>query len=555
MKLKGILTLLLALTSAGVFAQTHIEGEEYYKAGQLLNAEDILLRSLNNPTTDKSVSDYYLGMIAYEKGDLTKASDYFSQGIAANPDYAFNYVGQGLLKLKANDPKTAQTFFKEAQKRDKKNASLEVAIANAYYMVNPIQYEKEINKQIEKAEKINALNPDLSMFLGDRIKDTLSGADQLTANKIAGDAANKYESAFSYDQNATAAYVKYADLFTNIKPQYAIEKLKLLLQVNPNSALGQRELARAYENAKDYANAAIQYGKYVQNPSHFKRDESQYAFLLFLGKDYKKGYDYATELLSKDPSDFTAQRFQFMNAAQLPEMADALLPMAEALYNSHKRNPEKNKMAIVDFNLIADEFQKAKRPEDAQAVIEEGITAFPENAGFHSTLAFIYVDEAQYTKAADAYQAYLNMLEQPTYNDLVQQALLSYYGGSSNLQTDLDLANKYLNMAADYANKAAAMDAKQYKPIKILGDIDIAKAANDDARKSAAFDDYMKAINLLENSADPSKYTSDAKTIYSYLGNYYIDKKDNENAKIYFNKYLELAPDDNAVRDFVNKLK
>lgn len=46
MKFKGILTLCLAGASFGVFAQSHVEGEEYYKADQLTNAKDLLLRSL-----------------------------------------------------------------------------------------------------------------------------------------------------------------------------------------------------------------------------------------------------------------------------------------------------------------------------------------------------------------------------------------------------------------------------------------------------------------------------------------------------------------------------
>ena len=50
MKLKFILTSAFiagaALTS---MAQTHIEGEEYYKADQLANAKELLLRNMNNP--------------------------------------------------------------------------------------------------------------------------------------------------------------------------------------------------------------------------------------------------------------------------------------------------------------------------------------------------------------------------------------------------------------------------------------------------------------------------------------------------------------------------
>ena len=67
-------------------------------------------------------------------------------------------------------------------------------------------------------------------------------------------------------KNATEAYVKYANLFTMVNPDYAIKMLSNLLANTPDSALGQRELANAYYNNKDFKSAAAEYGKYVQNP-------------------------------------------------------------------------------------------------------------------------------------------------------------------------------------------------------------------------------------------------------------------------------------------------
>lgn len=556
MKLKRILTMMVAGASVlGAMAQTHREGEEYFKADQLENARDLLLRSLNNPQTDKAVSDYYLGMIAIEEKKASDAANYFSQGIAVNPDYAYNYVGQGLLALQKGDKKEAETLFKEAQKHSKKDASLEIAIARAYDMVNPVEYAKEITKQVEKARKYNMQNPDIYIFEGDQFKQEAIGADQTSLPKIAGQAAAKYDMAKGYDPQSSVAYVKYANLYTNFNPDYAISNLKELLSQNPNSALGQRELANAYYNKKDYQNAAAEYGKYVQNPSHFKSDENRYAFLLFYGGDFKKGYDYASALLAEDPNNFTAQRYQFMNAAQIPEMKDQLLPLAEALYNNHKKNPANNKFAAIDYTLISSEFQTAGRIDDAIAVIQEGIKELPDNAQFHKDLASIYVDQNDLAKSADEFQEYLNKTSEPGYNDYVQQAIYAYYGGAQNLTTDKAKSDKYLDLAVKYANMASEVAPNQYKPILIIGDVDIARAANDEARKSAGQANYEKAIVLLENSADPSKYTSDAKKIYSYLGNYYVEKNNIAKAKEYFNKYLELAPNDTAVREYVNKLK
>lgn len=555
MKFKGIFTLCLAGVSMTAMAQTHVDGEEYYKADQLENARDLLKRSLNNPQSDKAVTDYYLGLIAFEEGNDAEAANYFAQGVSANPEYPYNYVGQGMLKLKSGDQKGAEELFKTADKNSKKDASLQIAIARAYDRVDPVRYEKQIAKQVEKARKFNMENPDIYIFEGDQFKEQVKNADQSLANTLVGKAAGMYEMAANYDPNATAAYVKYANLFTMVNPDYAIKMLNNLLSVNPNSALGQRELANAYYNKKDYANAAQQYAKYVQNPSHFKSDESRYAFLLFYGQDFKKGYDYASQLLAEDPANFTAQRYQFMNAAQIKEMKEQLLPMAEALYAAHKANPDKNKFAAIDYTLIAGELSDAKRADEAVQVLEEGIKDIPDNLNFYKQLAFVYVDRNNLEKASDVYSQYLAKNDEAGYNDFVQQALFAYFAGAQNLQTDPVKSQKYMGIASEYANKAKEMAANQYKPVMILGDIAIAQAANDEARKLAGQPLYEQAIVLLENSADPSRYTSDAKKIYSYLGNCYVEKNDVAKAKEYFNKYLTLAPNDEAVREYVSKLK
>lgn len=542
MKFKGILTFCLAGVALTATAQTHVEGAEYYNADQFENAKELLLRSLNNPGTDKAVSDYYLGLVSIDENNTAQARKYFQDGIAANPEYAYNYVGLGRLLLKEGDKKGAEESFKQAEKLAKKDAALHVAIARAYDSVDPVLYAKQITNKIEKARKTNANSPEVYIFEGDQLKE----------QKKFGEAGAKYEMAANTDNNATQAYVKYANLFTMVNPEYAITMLNKLLEVNPQSALGQRELAIAYYNGKDYANAAKEYGKYVQNPSHFKQDENRYAFLLFYGGDYQKGYDYATKLLSEDTGNFTAQRYQFMNAAQIPAMSDKLLPMAEALLAAHRAKPADNKFAAIDYTLIADELSKAKRADEAIAVIEEGIKEMPDNAAFNKDLAMKYVDAGNITGAAKAYEGYLAKVEKPSYNDYVQQATFSFYAAVENKENQ-PVADKFFADTEKYAGLAAEILPDNYKPVKFLGDIAKQKATKETV-ESAAVPMYTKAIELLEASQDPSRYKSDAKDMYNYMGNYYLSIKDIPQAKEYFNKYLQYDPNNDAYRKFVEGL-
>lgn len=548
MKFKFILTAaLLAGAAFGTMAQTHKEGEEYYKADQLANAKELLLRNLNNQGTDKSIADYYLGLIALSENNQAEAEKYFNDGKTANPEYPFNYVGLGGILLKKGDKKGAEDLFKQAEKLVKKSAPLQVAIARAYYEADPVAYQKEIDKRIEKARKTDMKEADIYLFEGDVKKDA----------KDFGGAAAKYEMAANYNNDAIEAYVKYANLFTMVNPQFAIDMLNKLLALNPNSALAQREIANAYYNAGQNAEAVKQYSNYIQNPNHFKQDEDRYAFLLFYNGDYQKGYDYSTALLKENPSNFTAQRYQFMNAANLaekqPEINAQLLPMAEALYAAHKASPN-NKFAPIDYILISQEFNTAKRPAEAQAVLEEAIKDDPKNPNFYKQLAMTFVEENNLSKACDTYEGFIANSEKPGYNDFIQQATFAFYAGVENKTKDPAAAEKYYGITKQYADKAREILPDNYKPMKFEGDIAMQKAAEDQVA-SAAVPFYTEAIKLLEASQDPSRYANDAKVMYNYMGNYYLDQKDVAKAKEYFNKYLQLDPNNEAYRKFVEGLQ
>lgn len=529
MKFKSFLTVFLAGTAMCMFAQN--SGVEYYKAGQLTNAKELLTRNLNSGD-DRATSDYYLGMIAMVENNANEARKLFENGIASDAENPYNYIGIGRVELKNGNIKAAETEFKTAEKLGKKDASVYVAIARAYYDTDAVSYDKQIQKNIDKARRLDMNNIDLYLFEGDRKYDV----DDI------GGAANMYEMAATYNPSATEAYVKYANLFTKINPDYAINMLLNLLRENPESALGQHEISEAYYNKSDFANAAKYYGNYVKNPNHFKQDEDRYSFLLFYGQDYKKGYDYAGELLAANPANFTAQRYQFMNAAQLPELADQLLPLAEKLYANHKADKENNKFASIDYILLSNEFQKAQKYDDAIDVLNEGITVLPEQkANFYKQLSNIYVDMNQITNASTAFNNYIASIQNPGYNDYIQQALFLFYSSVENKQNP-ELSSKYLDDTLAAANKAAEVNPNGYRSYKMMGDVANQKASATQA-KTAAVNDYSKAFELLKASDDPSRYASDARTIGLYLAANYIQNGQKEAARTILNDLLQISPD------------
>jgi len=208
-----------------------------------------------------------------------------------------------------------------------------------------------------------------------------------------------------------------------------------------------------------------------------------------------------------------------MNAAQLPEMKDALAGMADKLYAAHVANPAQNKFAPIDYILIAQEYNTADRPDEAQKILEKAIQEDPKNPAFYKELAMTYVEGNNLTKATEAYEGYLANSDEPGYNDFIQQATFAFYAGVENKTKDTAAAEKFYGIAKDYASKAAAILPDNYKPVKFDGDIALQKAAEADVA-SAAVPYYQKAIDLLEASPNRDRYATDAKTMYNYMGNY-----------------------------------
>ena len=171
MKIKFLIASLVLGASISSYAQGYKDGIEYYKIDQLDNAKELLNRNLNDASTNKAESYYYLGMIEFQKGNLAGAKADFDKGVQADANNPYNYVGQAAIALKNNNAKEAEELLKQARKYTKKDAKLETAIARTYYDVDPTAYAKQISKSIADARKWQAQDPDSYVFEGDMYAD------------------------------------------------------------------------------------------------------------------------------------------------------------------------------------------------------------------------------------------------------------------------------------------------------------------------------------------------------------------------------------------------
>lgn len=506
-------------------AEGYKDGIEYYKAGQYSNAITILNKNLNNPDTDKAMANYYLGQSYIVKEDLTKAKACFDAGIAADPNNPYNYVGVGYMALLNNNEKLAKENFEKATKLGKKNTEIQVDIARAYFDADALKYAKEVEKYLQKAYK-DSKNQDPSIYMFE--------GDKLARLRDFNGAAAQYEQAITFDNDNPSAYVKYANVYYYVVPEYAIQRLEELLRKQPNSTLAQRELARKYyelgqstqdakKAAQYYNKAADKYAEYMKNPNHLAEDEAEYAVLLFADGKYDETIATAKKVLAGDPGnmDLTMDRL-IIRSYYNQDKDDEALAASEQYFIKPSYEGRYN---VGDYTTYADLLNTKGQYEKAVEILERGRKQLPNEPVLVSRLASTLSQQEKNVDAMNAYIEYMNMLQSPTtqdYNRGSQYANYALY----DVEGNADLTNKYGQIGLEYIDKMNATD----NPSVMLRRAQIMQQLNNDVITDEIASAYKNVVSMLDANSDyanPASKSNQLRTYviaYGNLYNYYAKK-------------------------------
>ena len=542
MKFRTIFSFVLGGMAMTAFAQGgYQDGVDYYNAERFDKAKTILEKTLNDPSTKKAVSYFYLGSLELDNNNVAAASENFNKGVQADPAYGYNYVGLGQIALKNGNKKDAENYFKQALEGNKKDASVMAAIARAYFNVDPTLYAKEIEKNIANAMKVSK-NKEAQVYV-------LQG-DMAKASDI-GQAAGFYEQAMVYDEQAgnvnPEAYVKYANLYNKVNPDFAIGKLVELNEKLPTSALAQSELAEKYYDGNQFTKAAEQYGKYIKNPNHFQGDEQRYSGLLYFGKKYQESLDVANQVLAADPNNEYMQRMVMLNKAALKDFAGAE-EAAQKLF-SHANA----KFTATDYSTHGDILGELGRPQEAIEAYVKAYEMNPEkNKQMLAEISSMYNDLENDQKAVEYMQKFVD-------------------AGDATLNDYFILSNRYKNLGLSLPEGSPERVEAANNGIKNI-DLAIEGAANkgplyrnkatllmirDGAENTTPelIDTYKAMIAAYdEDPANKEKYADAYKMAYTRMGSYYMQQGDNAQAREYFQKVLEMDPENAPVKEVMKKL-
>ena len=199
--------------------------------------------------------------------------------------------------------------------------------------------------------------------------------------------------------------------------------------------MAQRELAEKYFLANYWKKASDLYSTYIQNPNHFPEDKARYAVLLYWGERYPESLDVANQILAQDPSNFLMQRVRFLDQTATKDY-EAAVENAKKFFES---NPDGN-FTTNDYVTYAEALTGLG--QDSLAVVQYEIAAEkdPKNGDLLKNLSTIYSQNKQYDKSAEAYDAYLQLQENPSLND--------FFG----------MSGRYLNAALNTEDPAKAKE-------------------------------------------------------------------------------------------------
>jgi len=541
--------------------QGYQDGIDYFNADQLDNAKEILVKTLDAPETNRSEALYYLGAIALKDGDVATARKYFDEGIAANEKNGYNFVGLGAIDLKNGDPKAAAANFKAATKAQNK-AFIHVAIARAYYDADPVAYAKDFEKFMSSARKKNNKDATIYIMQGDVLRDRALSAGTDDAKNI-GDAASEYEMAIHFDPKSPEAYVKYSRVYAHVNPQYAIDRLKQLNEIAPNSALAQRELAERYYDNDQWTRAAQQYGKYIENPNHFVKDEERYAVLLFFGERYDESLAVAHRILAQEPNSLQMKRLLFLNLEKKGDIAGAR-KAAEDFFATPL--PEGVKFTANDYTTYANILNELQDYDAEIPAREKAVEANPDKTELLKDLSTAYsqaggrankaedVETAHtcYVKALEAFRRFIDA------GDFVTQDLVDlgnrYQNAAATSPIDSEERQTYINGAIDAVNQVIERVPDSFVPYRNKARMTIVKNGNKPSAETV--EAYSKMLEIFDQDPENKvKRIDNYREAYSQIASYYISEHDIPAAKSWYEKMLELDPENQALIEYIEKLK
>jgi len=558
---KSLFTILLVGTSLTVpvlaqdvqTALKDIDAERFTKAGQTLTQ-----LASSSPSAD---NQFYLGYYYLKSGQVDQAKAAFEKGAAADGKNQLNNIGLAGVALMKKDRATAKTLLDNAVDKTKsKNQDVLIRAAEMYTLSDSTNDPAEALRLLTIADEKDKKNEraDIEMTMGDAYNLKNDGGNAIT----------KYENALALSPNLAEANFKIGQLFLRGKNYAkAQEYFKLAIQNDPEFAPTYRAFADALANSRAYKSAAQNYELYIQKSGttdpELLLDVARYKFL---AEDYQGAITFLDQLKGKINNPIIDRMYGWANTA-LGKNNEAV----ESLNRFISTAPQK--VIYDDYKYLGRAYGKLGTPEGDSLSIVNLEKAAPEDTteNLYREIAQKFYETKRYDKAADYYAQTIQKDKKPLNNDYLFNALSNYqYAfrvGRDSTMAPMDTAQirqakqmYFLKADSSFAQMAQQVEktagetyplAHYYRGQSTY----YAYPSTVSLSTGAAVPHYEKFIEMATAEPDSAKkqtYQKNLVTTYKFLASYNLAKKDEAKAKEYFNKVLEIDPNDADVQRALN---
>ncbi|MCC8146286.1 MAG: tetratricopeptide repeat protein [Bacteroidales bacterium] len=556
MNRKQILGLLIAVVlfvPAALFAGNE-RGIDLYRAEFYDAAKYSLLEQKNLSPEEQAENYYYLGQIYY-KQNSDSAAHYFSRAISADDNYPLGYVGEGTIALSKGDAKGAETLFKRAGDIAKKDPSVQVAIAEAYFNADKMP---EVNEALKKAKKIDKKYAGTFLVEGDIFKKQ----DKL------GDAAGRYQDAIAADPNEKLAYLRLGKLYEYVNPKYALDFLDKLIQVDPEYIPAYALIGDINRNQGTYLQALRAYEKIINIPGLPLVQHERYAQLLYFTDQYEKSLQEINYVLSQDPDNVVMHRLRAYNSFKLEDYEQGVQQMEEFLSKAPV-----DQHIYLDYITYGRLLLKVKRQEDALAAFQKAANLDSSKSEIFKEMATAYESMKNYPEAIKQYEKYFEIEPNATILDYHYYGVANYNAASrfftpeytgtprtpEQQQQDDAEFQVYLEQGNKAFDKVIELRPESYLGYLFKGYLnaflDVIAQSDETAVAGAAIPYYDKALEIMLAGNEDGKRNKEILDVYRYFASYYYVQKDYPKALEYFRKILEMQPNNEDVKQTIEAIE
>lgn len=439
-----------------------------------------------------------------------------------------------IAKAIKTDPATATKSFDELLKgKNKKNVSLYIAVSKAFLNEGKTQ---EAKSYADRALKVDNKSAKVCMLAG----------DVALAMKDAGTACGYYEQAILFDESSSEAYYKYAHAYLGVNPQLSVEKLMELKSKHPEDVNVDRELANAYYEMGNFSKAKTAYDEFMAKGKPVVQDYARYATLLFLNKDYEKSLEMTKQGIQLEASNHLLKRLKMYDLYEMKSYADGLAAADD--FFADPNNPD---YVYLDYVYRGRLYLASENNDAAVAEFEKALKADEksEHPEVAKELSEAYEQQKNYAEAIRTYELYLSKQKDADVKETFMLGRLYYKAASDPNAGD----NK-----ATYVTKGDSVFANvtERTPNSYLGSFWRARLnalSDPETTEGLAKPYYEAALQVLEGNENAPK--SVVIECESYLGYYYFVKEDYEQSKIYWNKILQIDPENATAKQALQGIK